>query len=143
MLDSLSCSTSSTYAWPWPSSSRSVSKASFSSILLRANPTWIRTYSPIAGRSSPTRSPMFTFRRTPATSTLASSFDSSTISNTFPGMPRHISILLHELCEPRVAAHLAARQLHLLYDQLVARQLDELQLRPLHWAVHREELPVE
>src|SRR5438876_11380330 len=66
-----------------------VSRASFSSILLMAKPTWINTQSPgpmPSGRTNAT----LTFRFTPETSTLAMEFASSTMSRILPGIPRHI-----------------------------------------------------
>ncbi len=60
--------------------------ASSSSICEIAKPTWISTQSPVPASSS---RPMFTVRRTPATSTLASLRGSSTISMIWPGMARH------------------------------------------------------
>src|SRR5215469_4092876 len=63
--------------------------ASPSSILDRANPTWISTHSPGLGGSSESRPTLMT-RRTPLTSTLARSGCSGRNSITSPGMPRHM-----------------------------------------------------
>src|SRR5579884_4037382 len=66
---------------------------------------------------------MFTFRRTPATSTLAICFSSSTTSRTLPGMARHISLLLRpRSVEGGVPEHRTALQLDLFHHQLVAGQ---------------------
>src|SRR4051812_326451 len=73
------------------SSSSRVARASSSSICEIAKPTWIRTQSP--GPTS-SRRPMLTLRRTPATSTRASRFGSSTRSTIWPGMARHTATLL-------------------------------------------------
>src|SRR5579871_5163865 len=82
-----SSSSSCSYSTPISPSSRSVARASCSSILESANPTWISTQSPRSAEVPSTSSrPMFTVRRTPATSTVASLFCSSTTSSTSPGI---------------------------------------------------------
>ena len=56
-----------------------------------ARATWISTQSPgpAPPSASLSRRPMFTVRRTPATSTRASRLGSSTTSTIWPGMARH------------------------------------------------------
>src|ERR1700744_4006359 len=77
-----------------PSRNSRAAAASRSSILDRANPTWISTHSPGLGGSSASR-PMLISRRTPLTLTLARSGCSASISTTSPGMPRHMRHLLN------------------------------------------------
>src|ERR1700679_3374829 len=72
-----------------PSRDSMAAAASASSILDRAEPTWISTHSPGLGGSSDS-SPMLMSRLTPLTSTLARSEWSGLISMTSPGIPRHM-----------------------------------------------------
>src|SRR5256885_16641461 len=65
--------------------------ASSSSILERANPTWIRIQSPGWMFASSSR-PMLMARRTPLTSTMARSARSAYSSTTSPGIPRHMGL---------------------------------------------------
>src|SRR5271154_4107580 len=68
------------------------SSASSSLILLMAKPTWIRTQSPLTGKSS-SRSPRSTLRRTPTTSIMAAVGWSGKSSTTCPGMAKHMGSL--------------------------------------------------
>ena len=89
-------------------SRRICSAASNSLILDMAKPTWMRTQSPVTGMSS-ARSPSWTLRRTPATSTMPTSFFWSAISSTIrPGMARHMVTALPDSIlfrRSRVASH--------------------------------------
>src|SRR6266571_8061393 len=89
ILDSVRAFSSSWYAWPMPSRKARADRASSSSILDRANPTWMSTQSPVPTRPF-SSSPMLMVRRTPLTFTLARSGRSCRISTTSPGIPRHM-----------------------------------------------------